>query len=61
MNTTSFKDKRKRSWEMFEDRSYFDMWCVRAADDKSFNSPLSFHFNTYIQALNFKVLIENSH
>lgn len=61
MNTTSFKDKRKRSWEMFEDRSYFDMWCVRATDYKSFNYPLSFHFNTYMQALNFKVLLENSH
>ena len=57
----NFKDKRKRSWEMFEDCSYFGMWCVRAADDKSFNSPLSFHFTTYVQALNFKVLLENSH
>lgn len=40
MNTT-FYDKRKREWEMFIDRSYFDMTCVRPVGITDFNSELS--------------------
>jgi len=31
-------------WEMFNDDSYYHLWCVRNIGDRSFNSPLSFHF-----------------
>ena len=35
-------DKRKRTWECFVDRSYFDMYCVRVEGDRDFNSPYLF-------------------
>lgn len=50
-------DKRGREWEMFCDLCYYDMWCVRATEDKDFNSQLSFHFNTKIEAKTFAELI----
>lgn len=33
-----------KDWELFSDDSYYDLWCVRNTGDRSFNSPLSFHF-----------------
>ena len=47
-------------YEVFLDPSYFDMWCVRSADDRRFNSPMSFHFNLEKDARTFKELIEKA-
>ena len=46
-------DSRKRTWECFSDRSYFDMYCVRVGGDRNFNSQLSFHFYTVNEAIDF--------
>ena len=35
---------KPRVYEMFEDKSYYDMWCVRDKSDKDFNSITSWHF-----------------
>jgi hypothetical protein len=51
------KDRRGREWETFIDRGYFDMTCVRWVEDKDFNSPTSFHFDTYKEAAEFMDLI----
>lgn len=55
-----FQDKRGRTWECFYDYGYFEMICVRWKDDKSFNSPTSFHFTTIKEAEEFANLIKNS-
>jgi hypothetical protein len=55
-----FKDKRGRTWEMFIDRSYFDLICVRIVGEKDFNSQLSFHFDTSVEALAFAELLKKS-
>ena len=34
----------KRTYEMFKDESYYDMWCVRNKDDRDFNSITNWHF-----------------
>lgn len=34
----------KRKYEIFDDRAYYDMWCVRDVSDKDFNSRASWHF-----------------
>lgn len=54
-------DKRKRTWECFLDRSYFDMYCVRVEGDRDFNSALSFHFYTPKEAFDFMNLLKDSH
>ncbi len=55
-----FVDKRGRKWETFIDLCYYDMVCVRWADDKSFNNPLSFHFDTTEQAALFVQLLKEA-
>jgi len=57
----SIKDRRRRTWEMFCDLSYFDMWCVRVAADRGFNSPTSFYFTTKSKAEEFLKLIQESY
>lgn len=52
------QQNNKAKFEMFLDSSYYDMWCVRSADDRRFNSPMSFHFNRMDDATEFKRLIE---
>ena len=54
-------DGRKRTWECFSDRSYFDMYCVRVGGDRNFNSQLSFHFDTVNEAIDFMNLLKESH
>lgn len=54
-------DNRKRTWECFVDRSFFDMVCVRVKGDRDFNSQLSFHFYTVNQAFDFMKLLKDSH
>lgn len=54
-----FTDKRSREWEIFQDLAYYDMICVRTVDNRDFNSPLSFHFNTYTDAYLFAYLLKN--
>jgi hypothetical protein len=49
-----------KTYEVFLDSSYYDMWCVRSVDDTRFDSPFSFHFVTYTDALLFKELIEKA-
>jgi len=58
---TLFKDKRGREWETYIDKSYYDMVCVRWTSDKSFNNPLSFHFNTTAQACLFVQLLKEAY
>lgn len=60
VNQKEFKDRRGRTWEMFADVSYYDMICVRWKDDKSFNSPTSFHFESVEDANKFVNLIRVS-
>lgn len=54
------KDKRGREWEIFQDLVYYDLWCVRQVDDRQFDSPLSFHFEREIDAINFLALVSKS-
>lgn len=53
-----FTDKRGREWEVFADLSYYDCVCVRLAQDRSFNSNTSFHFDTQQQADHFVELLK---
>jgi len=55
------KTEVKVKWEVFIDRSYFDMWAVRPVGDKDFNSPRLFHFTFKYQADQFKTLAEKAH
>ena len=54
-------DNRKRTWECFVDRCYYDMYCVRVEGDRDFNSSLSFHFYTVEEAFDFMNLLKQSH
>lgn len=40
-------------WEIFFDRSYFDLWCCRHIGDRKFLSPSSNHFTTRQEAVAF--------
>jgi len=55
-----FTDRRGRTWEAFLDPSYYDCICVRPKSEKSFDSPLAFHFDTSEQALAFIELLKVS-
>ena len=58
----TFRDKRKREWEMFLDSSYYDMFCVRCLSfSKDFNSQLSFHFVLKRDAETFAELLKKAH
>lgn len=57
---SEFIDRRKRTWEYFIDKSYYDMTCVRIKGETDFNSQLSFHFDTYKQAMEFVELLKIS-
>ena len=48
---------KKRTYEMFSDNSYFDMWCVREKFDKDFNSRTSWHFVNKKDAYDFLMLL----
>jgi hypothetical protein len=60
MSDTTLKDKRGREWELFCDRSYYDLYCVRWAKDRLFNSHTSFHFEDREDALKFLRLLEKA-
>jgi hypothetical protein len=47
-------------WEMYEDQSFYNMYAVRDASDKSFNSPRLFHFNHKSDAEKFIELLNKS-
>lgn len=49
-----------KTYEIFLDASYYDMWCVRSVEDRRFDSPFSFHFVKYTDAILFKELIEKA-
>lgn len=53
----TFEDKKGRKWERFLDYSYYDMVCVKKVDDKNFNSPDVYHFNTMADAEIFSSLL----
>lgn len=53
-------ETKKPAWEMYNDIGYFDMWAVRDAADRSFNSPRLFHFARHEDAVAFKALAEKS-
>lgn len=48
-------------WEIFLDKSFYDMWAVRPKGDKDFNSPRLFHFIHKEEAEKLKELLEKSH
>ena len=51
---------KKVKWEMYSDINYFDMWAVRDAADRDFDSPRLFHFAKYDDAAAFRALAEKS-
>ncbi len=51
-------DQKRCNFEIFNDSGYYQMWCVRNANDKRFSSPFSFHFDKKEDAEEFKRLIE---
>lgn len=53
--------KTNVKWILFEDDSFYDLYCVCPENDKDFNSPRRFHFVFYDDAVKFKELIEKSH
>lgn len=55
------KIKNRVKWEVFCDKSYFDMWAVRPVGDKFFDSPRLFHFMDMADAQQFKVLVDKSY
>ena len=50
----------EREWEVFQDESYYDMWCVREVHDRNFNSFTSFHFTTKEKAEIFLGLVKEA-
>jgi len=46
-----------RTYEMFEDESYYGMWCVRDKADRDFNSRTSWHFTHKKDAYDFLMLL----
>lgn len=46
------------NYELFNDESYYNLFCVRNINDKRFESSTSFHFEKYEDAVEFKRLIE---
>jgi len=55
------KRKKKRKYEIFEDNSYYNMWCVRSVGDTHFNNHYSWHFPTKKEAKMFLSLIEKAY
>jgi hypothetical protein len=53
-------DRRGREWEMFCDVGYWNYFCVRDIEDRDFNSPTCFHFDTQAEAYQFITLLEVS-
>ena len=47
-------------YEMYCDSGYYYMWCVRNTNDKRFDSPTSFHFETEQEAKTFMELISKA-
>lgn len=50
----------KPDWELYRDEGCYDMWAVRDAHDRSFNSPRLFHFAFKEDAESFLKLIKKS-
>lgn len=44
-------DKMGRIWELFIDPCYYDCPCVKMVDDRDFNSPNNFTFNSLEEAM----------
>lgn len=57
----TFKDKRKRTWEVFNDPYYYDTICVRLQGDRDFNSQTSFHFHSIEVADQFIECLKKSY
>ena len=50
--------EKQGSWECFRDSAYYDMWCVRCADDREFGK--GFHLLNGIEAEALRDLL-NAH
>jgi len=50
----------KVEWEVFLDRSYYDMWAVRPVGDKEFDSPRLFHFDSEVDSRDFLRLVNKA-
>ena len=48
-------------WEIFLDKSYFDMFAVRPIGDKDFYSPRLFHFDSEEDANKCKEILDKCH
>lgn len=57
----SKKTNTNVDWILFDDDSFFNMFCVCPKNDKNFNSPRRFHFIFKEDAEQFKLLIEKAH
>ena len=44
------QDSKGRIWELFIDGCYYHAPCVKMVNDKDFNSPLNFNFDTIDEA-----------
>lgn len=54
------KIKNRVKWEVFCDKSFYEMWAVRPVGDRDFNSPRLFHFIKQADAEQFKFLLDES-
>lgn len=45
-------------WEVFLDKSYFDMFAVRPIGDRDFYSPRIFHFDSEEDAMKCKEILD---
>lgn len=49
-----------RDWEIFVDKSYYDLWAVRPVGEKNFNSGLTFHVLLKEEAQRLKEYLESN-
>jgi len=54
------KDRRGMEWELFQDASYWDEYCVKPVKDVDFNAVTVRHFLKYKDAVKFFELIIKS-
>lgn len=54
------KEPGTSDYEMFHDKCYYWLWCVRNKNDRRFHSPMSFHFDKKEDAEKFLELISKA-
>jgi len=56
----TYMKQGEEQWEIFNDDAYYNLWCVRNIGDRSFNSPLSYHFEDKADADKFLELVRKA-